>query len=207
MINLWQQAVEIWQSGGWGMVALSVNALVVFSIGSHVYLRLQEKAYRRLDEDTWRAWIAHPEQRKGAVGSLIDVAMDSDSLHEMTVIFDEYRSVETVPFERNLRVMSTCVNCAPLMGLLGTVTGMLATFHALAFGSGGDKTMDMIASGISEALITTETGLIVALPGLLFQYHLVRKHDEYKSFLAHLETSCSQALYRKLQKSEAREVA
>lgn len=207
MMNVWQQAVEIWQSGGWGMIALAVNALLVFALGSHVYLRLQEKAYRKLDEDTWRAWIAHPEQRQDAVGSLIDVAMESENLHEMTVVFDEYRSVETVPFERNLRVMSTCVNCAPLMGLLGTVTGMLSTFHALAYGSGGDKTMDMIASGISEALITTETGLIVALPGLLFQYHLVRKHAEYTSFLLHLETACSQALYRNRHKSERKEVA
>ena len=189
------------------MVALSVNALVVFALGSHVYLRLQEKGYRKLKEETWKRWIVNPDERKGAVGSLMDVAMESDSLHEMTVIFDEYRSVETVPFERNLRLMSTCVNAAPLLGLLGTVTGMLATFHALAFGAGGDKTMDLIASGISEALITTETGLIVALPGLLFQYHLVRKHDEYKSFLAHLETSCSQSFYRNVQQAKHKDVA
>lgn len=57
---------------------------------------------------------------------------------------------------------------------------MLATFGALASGSGGDKTMGMIADGISEALITTETGLIIALSGLFFQYQLTRGHEPIK---------------------------
>ena len=73
---------------------------------------------------------------------------------------------------------------------------MLATFGALASGSGGEKTMALVAEGISEALITTETGLVVALPGLFFQYQLVRKHERYKAFLAHLETVTTQAIYR-----------
>ncbi len=92
--------------------------------------------------------------------------------------------------------MKICVSAAPLLGLLGTVTGMLATFGALASGSGGDKTMGLVAKGISEALITTETGLVIALPGLFFQYQLARRHERYKTFLAHLETVCTQTLYK-----------
>jgi len=98
--------------------------------------------------------------------------------------------------------MKICVSTAPLLGLLGTVTGMLATFGALASGSGGEKTMGMIAGGISEALITTETGLVIALPGLFFQYQLSREYERYKAFLAHLETVCTQKLYKKLRKEE-----
>ena len=77
--------------------------------------------------------------------------------------------------------MKICVSAAPLMGLLGTVTGMLATFAALASGSGGDKTMSLVAEGISEALITTETGLVIALPGLFLQYQLTRKLETIQS--------------------------
>jgi biopolymer transport protein ExbB len=62
----------------------------------------------------------------------------------------------------------------------------------------------MVADGISEALITTETGLVIALPGLFFQYQLVRKHERYKAFLAHLETVCTQKLYKKMHRSETK---
>ena len=74
---------------------------------------------------------------------------------------------------------------------------------ALATGSGGDKTMAQVASGISEALITTETGLVIALPGLFFHYQLVRKQERFKAFLAHLQTVCTQSLYHKLKQQKA----
>jgi hypothetical protein len=91
--------------------------------------------------------------------------------------------------------MKVCVSAAPLVGLLGTVTGMLSTFGALSSGSGGEKTMSMVAGGISEALITTETGLVIALPGLFLQYQLSRKHERYVAFLAHLQTVYTQAIH------------
>ena len=61
----------------------------------------------------------------------------------------------------------------PLLGLLGTVTGMITTFDVLAvFGTGNAKAM---AGGISEALITTQTGLLVAIPGLYMKGFLERR--------------------------------
>jgi biopolymer transport protein ExbB len=63
--------------------------------------------------------------------------------------------------------------------------------------------MGLVAEGISEALITTETGLVIALAGLFFRYQLVRKHERYKAFLAHLQTVCTQDLYRRLRRKEA----
>lgn len=198
--QFWQQAVGIWLSGGWGMMALAANALVLFSLGMHIYLKLHEKGFQSVPEKVWRHWINHPDERRGPIGELLDTATGSHSLKGNAVIFEELRSTEIVPFERDLRVMKICVSAAPLLGLLGTVTGMLATFGALASGSGGEKTMSMIADGISEALITTETGLVIALPGLFFQYQLSRQHERYKSFLAHLETVCTQKLYKRLRK-------
>ena len=94
-------------------------------------------------------------------------------------------------------LMKVCVSAAPLLGLLGTVTGMLTTFAALSEGSGGDQTMSAIAGGISEALVTTMTGLVIALPGLFFQYVLGRKFAEYRYFLDRLETMCRQRLLRR----------
>jgi hypothetical protein len=59
-----------------------------------------------------------------------------------------------------------------------------------------------VAEGISEALVTTETGLIIALPGLFFQYQLSRQLERYKAFLAHLEAICTQKQYRTLSRQE-----
>ncbi|MBN1507684.1 MAG: MotA/TolQ/ExbB proton channel family protein [Sedimentisphaerales bacterium] len=198
LTDLWRQAIGIWISGGWGMIALAANALVLFVLGLHVYLRLSEKGYQYLPEGTWRNWIDHPKERRGPVGELLDFVTGANSLKQAGVFFEELRTTEIVPFERDLRVMRVCVSTAPLLGLLGTVTGMLATFGALASGAGGEKTMGLVAKGISEALVTTETGLVIALPGLFLQYQLSRRLERYKAFLAQLETICTQNLYKTL---------
>jgi biopolymer transport protein ExbB len=69
---------------------------------------------------------------------------------------------------------------------------MLATFGALASGAGGDKTMSLVAGGISEALVTTETGLLLALAGLSFQIGLTHEHQRYEKAITHLEPLCLQ---------------
>jgi biopolymer transport protein ExbB len=199
---LWQQAVSIWVSGGSSMIALAVDGLFMFALGIHIYLKLKEKGYQSVPEKIWRHWINHPAERRGMIGELLDQVDGANDLEQMSTFFKELNTTEVSPFERDLKVMKICVAAAPLLGLFGTVTGMLATFGALATGSGGEKTMALIAGGIFEALITTETGLVLALPGIFFQYQLARENERYKAFLAHLETVCTQKLYKKLRKAE-----
>ena len=198
MSTFFTEAVAMWFSGGWAMILLAINAFLLFSLGLSVKLRQSEKQYRTLSETRCREWIRSPEKRKGVLGELVSAAMARANLKQLETFFDEFRHTEVRQFERDLRLIQVCVSASPLLGLLGTVTGMLSTFYALAVGSGGEKTMDMVAGGISEALITTETGLIIAFPGLLFLHHLQRKHESYCGFLAHLETLCAQALHRRL---------
>ena len=204
--SLWSEANEIWLSGGWAMIAIASIAMVMFGVGVHVRLKLGETGFLRVPEETWRRWIDSPLEREGPIGELIESVAGAQTLSQSEALFEELRATETAPFERDLRVMKVCVGATPLVGLLGTVTGMLATFGALSSGSGGDKTMAMIADGISEALITTETGLVIALPGLFFQYQLNRGFQAYTAFLAHLESVCNQLLYRELKKSRAQNV-
>jgi biopolymer transport protein ExbB len=91
--------------------------------------------------------------------------------------------VEEVMFERMLETrlklqsflpfVAVSAAAAPLLGLLGTVTGIINTFKLITvFGTGDAKTL---SSGISEALITTEFGLIIAIPSLLFHAYLSRR--------------------------------
>ena len=198
---LWASAWDIWGKGGWAMIAIALVALVLFGTGVNVLLQLLTKRYRSVSDKTWRLWIEHPQYREGRIGRLLDTVTRANTVEHSVGAFEQVRHSELAPINRELRVMKVCIAAAPLLGLLGTVTGMLATFGALAAGSGGDKTMAAISRGISEALITTETGLVVALPGLFFQYQLSRMRDYYGAFLAHLETVCTQDLYRRLKQA------
>ncbi len=196
---LWGAAWDIWEKGGWAMGAIFLNAVIMFGFGVHTLMRIARKSFRGRGEKTWRLWIEHPKYREGKVGELLDEVTIAESLEQSAAVFDGLRQAELAPINRDLRVMKVCIAAAPLLGLLGTVTGMLATFAALAAGKGGDKTMVAVSQGISEALITTMTGLVVALPGLFFQYGLSRMRNQYAAFLAKLETGCAQDLHRRMQ--------
>jgi biopolymer transport protein ExbB len=186
------------------MTVLAVNAFILFSLGVAVKVRLWEKEYRRVSRKTCKTWIDNPReyQGPGALRRLIGFVMKSKSVRQVTLLFNEFRHEEIAPFARDIRIMRVCVGAAPLLGLLGTVSGMLTMFDALAIGSGGEKTLGMVASGISEALVTTETGLIIALPGLFFVHHLQQELDRYRAFLARLETGCAQTLHQMMTRSK-----
>jgi biopolymer transport protein ExbB len=190
--GLFAEAASIWRAGGWAMIALAVNGVILFAVGMDLFVKLQGRRMRTVKEKTWRRWIGRPEERRGPVGRIIGFAMGATDLRDLRVRFTELRGTEIAPFARDLKFMNRAVSTAPLLGLLGTVTGMLTTFRALAEGSGGQKTMDMVAGGISEALITTETGLLIALPGLIFTHYLSRQRDRHEALLAHVESACIQ---------------
>jgi biopolymer transport protein ExbB len=89
----------------------------------------------------------------------------------------------TVPkLERHLGTLAVFGGIAPLLGLLGTVTGMIHTFQLVTvFGSGDAK---LLSGGISEALITTEFGLAIAIPVLLIHAFFARR---VRNMISHLE--------------------
>ena len=99
-------------------------------------------------------------------------------------ILDQYAMRERPYIRRFLSAIAVLAAVAPLFGLLGTVTGMMTTFDVIAvFGTGNAKAM---AGGISEALITTQSGLLVAIPGLFMSVFLIRRADHLESSLDEL---------------------
>jgi len=78
--------------------------------------------------------------------------------------------------ERYLTALGTIASISPLLGLLGTVVGMIRVFTALVEQGIGNP--NVFAGGISEALVTTAVGLGVAIPALIFHRYLLRKVDE-----------------------------
>ena len=113
---------------------------------------------------------------------------------------ENYSQVASSALNKRLSVLSFVAGSAPLLGMLGTVTGMISAFAGMAVGGVSNET---VSAGISEALITTETGLVVALPGMFVHYQLSRKRDRYEAFLAHLETVCTQHIHRRRREGAA----
>ncbi|NEP15350.1 MAG: MotA/TolQ/ExbB proton channel family protein [Leptolyngbya sp. SIO4C1] len=74
---------------------------------------------------------------------------------------------EFVKMRKGDKLLETIVAISPLLGLLGTVTGLIATFYSLDIGGGGGEEAGRAAAGIGEALITTAAGMIVAIMALL----------------------------------------
>ena len=184
------RAVEITIAGGAAMTAIWLVAFIMCGLGVNIWVGMLMDGLRPRSDANLREWLREPSSASGPVPELITASVEARSAESVALTFGEFRARELEPFDRQLRLMKVCVGLAPLLGLFGTVTGMLATFAALASGAGGEQTMGAIAKGISEALITTETGLVVALPGLFLQYHLARKKRGFEVFLDHAESIC-----------------
>ncbi|WP_297598075.1 MotA/TolQ/ExbB proton channel family protein [uncultured Cetobacterium sp.] len=78
--------------------------------------------------------------------------------------------------ERNMWLLSVVAHTTPLIGLLGTVTGMIKAFQAVSLHGTGDPSV--LASGISQALLTTAGGLFVAIPSIIFYNYFNKKIDD-----------------------------
>ncbi|MCP5517690.1 MAG: MotA/TolQ/ExbB proton channel family protein [Verrucomicrobiales bacterium] len=118
---------------------------------------------------------SHARKLAGPVGDMLASAIAHFRERKEYVEEVMYeKMLETRPrLEKLLPFLALSAAAAPLLGLLGTVTGMINTFNMITvFGTGDPKTL---AGGISEALITTEFGLVVAIPSLLLHAILSRK--------------------------------
>ncbi len=94
--------------------------------------------------------------------------------------------------DRHLSLISTFASLAPLLGLLGTTIGMVKTFDVISvFGTGNARAL---ASGISEALITTQTGLFIAIPGVYMSNFLQHRSVKLKKTLTTLGIFLSREL-------------
>lgn len=126
--------------------------------------------------------------------SNMDINFDElDNSHRQVIegIISESILEQTTELEKSMSLLGTVVNAAPQLGLLGTVTGMIAAFSALT--RNGTSTAKIVAGGISEALYTTAFGLIVAIPALVFYNYFNRRIDV---IVAEMERAALQFLSR-----------
>ena len=183
-----QKIFEIWLSGGWVMVPLFLLSFLLYTQAFRLVLSIMDTKLPSNEEFAWREWVLEPEKAKGKIKEIICYTQgNTQSIEYVRMRFDEIRITQLATIQQQLKFVKCLVAAAPLLGLLGTVLGMLQTFLGIST-SGGVETAAVVASGISEALVTTETGLTIALPALFIVMFIQRQTHQEEAKLARLES-------------------
>ena len=187
-----------------GIVMFPLVLISVLLWGCIIYRLLVLKELYRNDLTTAQAHICVkdrstlPPECRGIAAVLVGTFM---SLRNGNPQLDRHLLEEAAMQVRTslrdgLNLISVLAAVAPLLGLLGTVLGMISTFDTIAlFGNSNPRAM---AGGISEALVTTQTGLIVAIPGLFMRNFIQRRADGLELRL----NTLTQKLKRQLESSD-----
>lgn len=152
--------------GGWVMVP-------IFVLGFYAWILLFERyfAYRRA-KSSKDFGICAEFRREISKNAPLGRAAVKNSL-------DALRHSLDVEFSRSFPSISVCASLAPLLGLLGTVSGMVHVFKTIqVFGFGNPV---LLADGISEALLTTQAGLLVAFPLVIANNQLMNRIERLKA--------------------------
>ncbi len=181
-LNLWEQIPK----GGpivWPIVAILALGLLILlerilfflrkRINSDKFMKTLEPLVLQNRWDECRALLKN--KRKKLIPKVLLTAIDfkDQSRIDMENVLQESILNEIPRIERFLSTLGMLAAIAPLLGLLGTVTGMINTFHTITYYGTGDPRM--MSGGISEALVTTMLGLSVAIPIMLFHTLLSRR--------------------------------
>jgi len=183
-----EEIISILDSGGWVMYPLALLAIMIYTNGVEMLLFLRKGNIQLGRDSEWMTWVYNPEKAEGRAGEIIRYTQeDVRSSKHIRNRFEEVKQSILHDIERRIIFLNTLVAAAPLMGLLGTVIGMLATFSGIARQGGGD-TVDVVSQGISEALITTQTGLVIALPGIFLILIIRNRKHAIEAALARIES-------------------
>lgn len=177
-MDLIANAYEYLRPGGIIMIPLIFSSFWMWAliIERTLYFRRMDRDDVNLKQAVQMLKGKHlPETSKGLrTGIVIDFLNERTKKRELDQGILELCIMKERPrIRQSLTVIAVLAAVAPLFGLLGTVTGMMTTFDVISvFGTGNAKAM---AGGISEALITTQSGLLVAISGLFMSGFLSRR--------------------------------
>jgi biopolymer transport protein ExbB len=185
---------RIEQGGTIALIILALGALgLVMACWRGVYLGVQSL---RIRKQLSNIEVPNPSNPLGRV-LLAASGIDLEEEELLQLKLDEAVLAEMPALERGNGVIKLLAATSPLLGLLGTVTGMILTFQAISlFGTGDPKLM---AGGISQALVTTVLGLVVAIP-LLFSYSIIAYMS--RSMIQRLDEQCAGVLARTAEQQE-----
>jgi len=187
--------LSILQAAGWPIIPLLISSVVALALIAERMLSLRQ------------ARVAPPRLLDEVLGVTKGSLPNADTINKLAdnsvlgrVLAEGLRAVAAEPrmaevklrqtfeaagrdavhlLERYLNALGTIASAAPMMGLLGTVIGMIEIFGATGGGTGGGTNPTQLAHGISIALYNTAFGLIVAIPALMFYRHFRAKVEAY----------------------------
>lgn len=183
-MTLWEQITK----GGpivWPILGILVMAVVLFaerliflvrkSIDAEKFMEQMSGCISAGDWETCR--LICRRQKDKPLANIITAGINFRHMHrqDMENVLQETILREIPPMERFLSTLGMLAAIAPLLGLLGTVTGMINTFHVITYYGTGDPRM--MSGGISEALVTTMLGLMVAIP-IMFGHTILSRRVE-----------------------------
>ncbi len=179
---------ELVQAGGWLMIPIILCSIIAAAIcvERSWTLRSNQVAPRNLLAQVW-SWIKNNEmdQRRlrelrnhSPLGQILAAGINNHRRGRelMKESIEEVANHVVHELERYLNTLGTVAAISPLLGLLGTVIGMIKVFSSIQLEGTGNAAV--LAGGISEALITTAAGLTIAIPSLFFYRYFQRKVDE-----------------------------
>ena len=190
--------IHLFNSGGFVMYPLLILSLITLAIAVErfYYFRNNRKGSKTFFHGVYHAAAAKDwdvvrqlcSEFPSALSRVIEQGMAHDkSEAAMKSAFEDRMSMESISFHRYLDYLSAIVTIAPLLGLLGTVTGMIQTFSVLDSGGGAGA----ITGGVGEALVATASGLCVAIIAFCFYTYFDHQLD---TLVTDTERLCSTVL-------------
>ena len=190
--------IHLFNSGGFVMYPLLILSLITLAIAVErvYYFRNNRKGSKTFFHGVYHAAAAKDwdvvrqlcSEFPSAISRIIESGMENASTEtSMKGSFSDRMSMESISFHRYLDYLSAIVTIAPLLGLLGTVTGMIQTFSVLDNGGGAAA----ITGGVGEALVATASGLCVAIIAFCFYTYFDHQLD---TLVTDTERLCSTVL-------------
>lgn len=184
--------LELFQSGGWLMWPLLLCSILALAIVLERMWTLRESkilpqklVQNILGEFAKKSRTVHLPNLayQSPLGSILATGLKyrEQGVSTMRSRMEEQGRQVVMQLEKYLNALGTIAAIAPLLGLLGTVVGMINVFSALNLG--GSSNAEALAGGIAQALLTTAFGLSIAILSLMFHRHFQRKMDELSSKL------------------------
>jgi len=180
---------EIIKSGGWMMLPIILCSIAAMAIIGERLWSLQRKRIIPSDLVPY-IWQLHREDKlddatirrirmSSPLGRILAAGLFNrkHGREIMKSSIEEVGRQVTHEMERYLTALGSLASVTPLMGLLGTVDGIIRVFSDISTGGMGDPTV--LSAGISEALICTASGLVVAIPSLFFHRYFERLVDDH----------------------------